>query len=153
MRWASGAIERRVRREGHPPAQRRSRYAASASGGVRLPEQVVHQLLVAPRHELGLARAAGAYDVETHRAHPGVQGAAYVRALVVADVKDLLRREAERLDRGAEDLRARLGVPDVHRVDRRGEEVARAVLLEQPVLGAPGSEAGIADDGEHEMAA
>ena len=43
-------------------------------------------------------------------------------------------------------------MPDVHRVDRRGEEVARAILLEQPVLGASRREAGIADDREREMA-
>jgi len=113
------------------------RLRASVSGGVRLPEQVGHQLLVAARHELGLARAAGAHDVEAHRAHAGVERATHVGTLVVANVKDLLRGEAERFDRSAEDLGARLGVPDVHRVDRGGEEVARAVLLEQSVLGAP----------------
>src|SRR5829696_3436674 len=91
----------------------------SACRRLRL-HQILHQLLVAPRHVLRLARAAAADDVEADRAKAGGQCAPHVGALVVADVEDLVCGDAERVDGVAEDFRARLRMADVHGVDRRG---------------------------------
>jgi hypothetical protein len=44
----------------------------------------------------------------------------------------------------------RLGVTNVHRVDRRGEVVEEPILRQQPVLRAPGREAGVGNDCELE---
>src|SRR6478672_8659453 len=91
--------------------------------------QIVGKFLERSRHEFRLARPAAAHHVEPDRAKAGRQRPAHVGALVVADMENLMGRHAKRLHRGGEDLGARLGVADVHGVDRRREELSRAVLL------------------------